>query len=163
MSAPLLHSQHAQLPVCRSQALPRLHARSQSRCRTCTSAKKAATQEKPEEREERANPADLLSPYETLDDEGNPWWSPPTQDVWEGGAWEWLGRGGAVALPTLLAVGVVIGLFSAANYVLPDRNPQEVSSQPSSGSSESGLDLMLGSNGDSNGNSSGGSREIAPF
>ncbi len=34
------------------------------------------------------NPAELLTPYAPLDDEGNPWWSPPDRDFWEGGAWD---------------------------------------------------------------------------
>lgn len=38
--------------------------------------------------EAEVNPADLLTPYEPFDDEGNPWWEPPESDFWEGGAWD---------------------------------------------------------------------------
>ena len=41
-----------------------------------------------ESTEEVVNPADLLTPYDGLDDEGNFWWSPPDRDLWEGGAWD---------------------------------------------------------------------------
>lgn len=41
-----------------------------------------------ESTEEAVNPTDLLTPYDALDDEGNPWWSPPDRDFWEGGAWD---------------------------------------------------------------------------
>lgn len=164
MSAPILHCQRLPIPAYLSYTLPRLHARcSGSSGRTCTGAKRAATQQTPQETEEKRNPADLLTPYEPLDDEGNPWWSPPDSDVWEGGAWEWLGRGGAVALPTLLAVAVVIGLFSAANYAVPHTDtPEPTTSETMLGQADNGLDLMLGNDGDDS-SSSRGSQEIQPF
>jgi len=43
--------------------------------------------EKEEEEEPQVASVAMLSEYEPVDSEGNPWWEPPQSDFWEGPAW----------------------------------------------------------------------------
>lgn len=44
-------------------------------------------QRKEKEEEPQVASVAMLSEYEPVDSEGNPWWEPPQSDFWEGPAW----------------------------------------------------------------------------
>jgi len=144
-----------------------MHAR--PRASVAVHAKKTTKQKEVESPPEaEVNPADLLTPYEPFDDEGNPWWEPPESDFWEGGAWDWLGKGAAFVLPALLALGVATGVFAITNYLAPEQRAllEAQRSSETTEKLESGLDLMLGSgdnSSDGGASEQGPPKEIAPF
>jgi hypothetical protein len=126
-------------------------------------AKKAATKERKEKEEEeheekQVASAAMLSGYEPVDSEGNPWWEPPERDFWEGPAWNWLGKGASIVLPVLTALSIAAGIYAAANYAHPPSSKPAQAPTASQSSEPNNLDFMLSDDGDG-----GGDAPPAPF